>query len=248
MLTGISRVVPPLLRKVKHLVLCAMLCFWFSALAAQTASNSQTSSITDQKVAPDLDARLARFKPINMPFHQQGLNPREIQLVHKLVDAANYIEQIYWRQSDPDGLKLYLSLEGSTKPQDVKLRHFLKINGSRYDLVDEMKPFVGSSPAPPGRALYPPGLTRADIEKYVQQHPGHKTGIYSDFTVVRKKGDALAANPYDLEFAEFLKPAATALREAASLSDDPGFAKFLRLRADALLDEIIIKAIWHGWT
>src|ERR1700732_3476309 len=237
MLTRISRVVPPLLRKLKHLVLCAMLCFWFSALAGQTASNSQTSSITDQKVAPDLDARLARFKPINMPFHQQGLSPREIQLVHKVVDAANYIEQIYWRQSDPDGLQLYLSLAGSTNPQDVKLRHLLKINGSRYDLVAEMKPFVGTAPAPPGRALYPAGLTREDMEKYVQQHPQQKGAIYSELTVVRRKSDALVAIPYHVEFTEFLKPAATALREAATLSDDPAFSKFLRLRAEALLTD-----------
>jgi hypothetical protein len=172
-----------------------------------------------------------------MPFHQEGLSPREVQLVHKLVDAANYIEQIYWRQSDPEGLKLYLSLAGSTNPRDVKLRHFLKINGSRYDLVDEMKPFVGTHPAPPGRALYPPGLTRDDIEKYVQQHPDQKAAIYSDFTVVRRKGDVLVAVPYHVEFAEFVKPAAAALREAAGLSDDPGFAKFLRLRADALLTD-----------
>src|ERR1700692_212736 len=237
MLTGISRVVPPLSRGVTLPVLWLVLFFLSAPLAAQTALNSQTSSITDQKVAPDLDARLTRFKPIHMPFHQQGLSPREIQLVHKLVDAANYIEQIYWRQSDSDGLKLYLSLEGSTKPQDVKLRRFLKINGSRYDLVDEIRPFVGTALAPPGRALYPPGLTREAIDKYVQQHPDQKAAIYNDLTVVRRKGDALIAIPYHVEFAEFLKPAATALREAAALSDDPGFAKFLRLRADALLTD-----------
>src|SRR6202790_5615012 len=237
MLTGLSRVVPPLARGLTLPVLWLVLFFLSAPLAAQTALNSQTSSITDQKVAPDLDARLARFKPINMPFHQQGLSAPEIQLVHQLGDAANYIEQIYWRQSDPDGLKLYLSLAGSTKPEDVKLRHFLKINGSRYDLVDEMKPFVGTDPAPPGRALYPPGLTRDDIEKYVQQHPDQKAAIYGEFTVVRRKGDALVTIPYHVEFAQFLKPAAAALREAATLSDDPGFAKFLSLRADALLTD-----------
>ncbi|HEX4535651.1 MAG TPA: hypothetical protein VH140_01785 [Candidatus Acidoferrum sp.] len=237
MLSRINKVVPPLSRKLKRRALRPVLFFLIAPLAAQTSSNSQTSSLSDLKVAPDLDARLARFKPIKMPFHQQSLSPREVQLVHKLVDAANYIEQIYWRQSDREGLKLYLSLAGSTNPQDVKLRHFLKINGSRYDLVDEMKPFVGTDPAPPGRALYPLGLTREDIEKYVQQHPDQKAAIYGDFTVVRRKGDALVAIPYHVEFAEFLKPAAAALREAAALSDDSGFAKFLRLRADALLTD-----------
>jgi hypothetical protein len=237
MSSRIRKIVAPLARKLNHPVLWPMFFLLVAPLAAQTASNSQTASVTDLKVAPDLDARLARFKPINMPFHQQGLSPREIQLVHKLVEAANYIEQIYWRQSDPDGLKLYLSLAGSTNPRDVKLRHLLKINGSRYDLVYEMKPFAGTAPAPPGRALYPAGLTRDDIEKYVQQHPEQKAAIYSEFTVVRRKGDALVAIPYHVEFAEFLKPAAAALREAATLSDDPAFSKFLRLRADALLSD-----------
>src|SRR3984957_4990446 len=237
MLSRIKKIVPPLSKKLKLPPLWSMLFFLIAPLVAQPSSNSQTSPISDLKVAPDLDARLKRFKPIKMPFHRQGLSPREIQLVHKLVDAANYIEQIYWRQSDPEGLNLYLSLARSTNPQDVKLRRFLKVNGSRYDLVDEMKPFVGTKPAPLGRALYPPGLTREDIEKYAQQHPDQKATIYNDFTVVRRKGDALIAIPYHVEFAEFLEPAATALREAAALSDDSGFAKFLRLRADALLTD-----------
>ena len=211
--------------------------FLAAAPSATQSATSNNNPLAGQKVAADLDTLLARFKPIEMPFHQQGLSAREIKLVDKLVQAANYIEQIYWRQSDPDGLKLYVSLAGSTKPADLKLRRFLKINGSHYDLVDEMKPFVGSTPAPPGRALYPAGLTSAEIEKYVQQHPDQKGALYGDFTVVRRRGNALVAIPYHVEFAQFVKPAAQALREAAALSDDAGFAKFLRLRADALLND-----------
>ena len=206
------------------------------SLAAQSGSSDE-NPLAGQKVAADLDVRLARFKPIKMPFHRQGLSAREIKLVDKLVQAANYIEQIYWRQSDPDGLKLYGSLAGSTKPEDLKLRRFLKINGSHYDLVDDMKPFVGTTPAPPGRALYPSGLTSQEIEKYVQQHPDQKAALYGDFTDVRRKGNALVAIPYHVGFAEFVKPAVQALREAAALSDDSGFARFLRLRADALLTD-----------
>jgi hypothetical protein len=222
-------------QKQRTLSLAFVMCV--APLAAQTVAKDDRLPKSDQTVAVDLDARLAGFKPIKMPFHKQGLSAQEIQLVGKLVEAANYIEQIYWRQSDPEGLKLYVSLAGSTKPEDLKLRRFLKINGSRYDLVDDMKPFVGTAPAPPGRALYPPGLNREGIEKYVAQHPEQKAAIYGDFTVVRRKGDALVVIPYHVEFAEFVKPAAKALQEAASLSNDPGFAKFLRLRADSLLTD-----------
>lgn len=210
---------------------------FLAAIPFAAKSTPPDRAADSQKVAADLDARLARFKPIEMPFHSDGLAPGEIQLVHKLVEAANYIEQIYWRQSDPAGLALYLSLAKSATPEDVKLRRFLKINGSRYDLVDEMKPFVGTAPPPPGRALYPAGLTREDIEKYVAQHPGQKAAVYGDFTVLRQKGDKLIAIPYHVEFAEFLKPAAKALNEAAAFSYDAAFAKFLRLRAQSLLTD-----------
>ncbi len=43
--------------------------------------------------------------------------------------------------------------------------------------------------------------------------------------------------PYHVAFGKFLEPVAKDLREAAELSEDPAFAKFLRLRADALLND-----------
>lgn len=172
-----------------------------------------------------------------MPLNRSTLSARELQLVQKLVDASNAIEQIYLRQSDPEGLALYAKLEKSPDPLDQKVLRFLKINGSRYDLVDELRPFVGTQSAPPGRALYPLGLTRDDIEKYVAANPGQKQAVYDERSVLGKNGDRLEAIPYHTVFAEFLAKVAQDLREAAKLSDDPAFAKFLQLRADALLND-----------
>src|SRR5258708_12392225 len=62
------------------------------------------------KVAPDLDQRLAKFRRVRMPFNRAGLTVREQQLVKKLVEAFGYLESIYWRQSDPEGLSFYPSL------------------------------------------------------------------------------------------------------------------------------------------
>jgi len=38
-------------------------------------------------VAPDLEARLARFKPVRMPYNTSALSPRERQMVDQLVIA-----------------------------------------------------------------------------------------------------------------------------------------------------------------
>lgn len=187
-----------------------------------------------KNVAPDLEERLAKWKRVEMPFHSEGLTSRERHLVEKLIDACRDLENIYWRQSDPDDIPLYKALTGVRDLRSQRIRRLLWINGSRYDLLEENKPFLGTEPMPAGRALYPKGITREEIEAYVKRHPSEKPKIYNERTHVRRKGDRLATVPYHVAFRRWLAPAARKLREAAKLSDDVAFARFLRLRADAL--------------
>jgi hypothetical protein len=205
---------------------------------AQPQTQIQTPSrATAPFVVPDLAERVAKFKLVRMPFHSKGLTAREIKMVDKLVDASGLADCIYWRQNDPEGLKLYLSLAHANSPQDQLLRRYLKINGSRFDLVNEQKPFAGTDPMPLGRGFYPAGLSADEINAYVAAHPDQKSAIFNPLTVVRKKGDALEAVPYHVEYRQFLGPMAKDLNDAADLSDDPAFAKYLRLRAGALLSD-----------
>jgi hypothetical protein len=207
-----------------------------------TGSAAKDAESASLQVVPDLAQRLAKFRQVQMPFHSEGLTAREIKLVDKLVDACRYLEEIYWRQIDPDGLTLYQSLALSKNPKDEKLRRYVWINASRFDLLDDNKPFVGTTPMPPGGGYYPQGLTREQIEQYVRQHPEKKAEIYSQTTIIRWQGDQLEGLPYHIAYRSFLEPAAKDLREAAALSDDPAFAHFLRLRADALLNDDYFKS------
>jgi hypothetical protein len=203
-------------------------------------------------LVPDLDTRLARFKPVRMPYNEAALSPRERQMIDQLVIACRELESIYWRQSDPNALALYNALETVKTPRAQNLRRYLFINGSGFDLVDGNRPFVGTMPMPPGRALYPAGLTREQIERYVAKNPARRQAIYNPYTVVSRQRsrapqapqgpqapgeNVLAGEWYHSKFVEFLRPAAAALRQAAELSADPAFAQFLRLRADALLND-----------
>ena len=166
-----------------------------------------------------------------MPYDSSGLDARQKQVVDKLAAACRELEMIYWQQSDPEGLTLYRSTK------DPQLKRLLFINGGRFDLIDENKPFVGSAPMPPGRNLYPVGLTPKQIEDYVKARPAEKDAIYSPYTVLRWNGKKLDAIPYHVEYKRWLEPASRLLKEAADSSADPAFAKFLRLRADALLTD-----------
>src|SRR5437870_11435894 len=53
--------------------------------------------------APDLPKRIARFKPVRMPFDAAGLSANERQMIDQLVVASRALESMYWRQSDPVG-------------------------------------------------------------------------------------------------------------------------------------------------
>jgi hypothetical protein len=193
-------------------------------------------------VEADLAEQVDKFKLISMPFSVNGLSPQEQNLVYKLVEASRYIDGIYWRQSDPKGLDLLKHLTGCNQVLALKVRRFLLINGSRYNLLEENKPFIGSDPFSPGRALYPAGVTRQEIEAYVAKHPEIKAQIYSPYTVIKRQGTDLVTVPYHVEYRQWLVPAAAALREAAALSSDQAFANFLRLRADALLSDDYYKS------
>ena len=176
-------------------------------LAAATASAQSSQA---QVIAPDLAARLAKFKPVKMPFDSTNLTEREKQMVAKLVDAAGLLDCIFWRQSDPEGLKLYLSLANSTNPQDKMLRELLKINGGRFDQIDDNKPFVGTDPAPPGRGFYLPQETRASLEQRISSGRFEKSAVYSPYTI--EKICAIGTNeeywgpcfdPYHAAFGDF---------------------------------------------
>jgi len=206
-------------------------------LTASGQGSAQPTCVKHDPPNENIAAQLAKFKQVSMPAATAGLSSREKQLVQKLVEASRLIESIYWRQSDRAGLALYTGIAGCSSKADRDIRRFLVINGSRYDLLEEHKPFIGKDPYPPGRESYPKGMTQKDIDTYVAAHPDKKNDIYNPLTVIKRQGSDLVAVPYHVEYREWLVPAAKALRDAAALSDDKAFANYLRLRADAFLSD-----------
>ena len=215
----------------KPLLLAAAIAV-FAAQAPALPSVDAAAMLKTAK--PDLAHRIAQFKRVQMPFDAGTLTPNERKEIDELVAASRALESMYWRQSDPVGLALYQALASDATPLARDVRHYLFINGSRWDLVHENEPFVGTQPVPPGHYLYPTDLTRTAADAYVAAHPADKAGMFDPFSVVRRSGDRLTARSYHEEFAPFVKEAVDALNRAAALSPDAAFANFLRLRARSL--------------
>ena len=203
-----------------------------AALFAMTMDWSQ--------VAPDLDQRLARFKRVEMPFTYEPFSAHEHHLIDELIAASRDLEEIYWRQNSPEDIPIVQSLASSKDNRADVLRRYLWINGSRYDQIEENRPFIGATPMPPGRDLYPRGITREEIEAYVKAHPAEKKAIYDERTVVElvsRNPLKLKTTPYHVKYRRWLESAAKHLRNASALSDDKAFARFLDMRAKALLTD-----------
>ncbi len=197
-------------------------------------------SLDPSSVAPDIAQRLARFQRVEMPFTYDGMSSRERRVVDEMIAACRDLEDIYWRQNNPDDVALYNSLAGAADPKLQAARRYLWISGSHFDLLNHNEPFIGSEPMPPGRSLLPKGVTRDEIEAYVVAHPEQKKAIYDEHTVVElvsRNPLRLKATPYHVKYRRWLEPAAQHLRNAAAASDDKAFANYLRLRADALLTD-----------
>jgi hypothetical protein len=231
----------------KRLLVALFAVIWIALAGLLASPQSETAKKANEAmtnpapqyvaVAPDLAQRVARFQRVKMPFRSLSLTHEERKMVNKLVDAAGLLDCIFWRQSDPEGLQLYLSLAKSKNPQDDLLRRYLKINGGRFDLIDDNEPFVGTQPMPPGRGFFPEDLTPEQWGVYVVSHPAQRAALYNPQTIVQRKEDGLEAVPYHVAYREFLEPMAQDLHDAAELTDDPLFGRFLRLRADALLND-----------
>ncbi len=227
----------PLTLRVASAGLLALLPLALAALGSRPPRKSSTRGTPPPQAAADIAERLAKWKPVPMPFESETLTARERQLLEKLIDACRDLENLYWRQSDPQDIALYNSAFKSRDEKDRQVARLLWIHGGRYDLLDENRPFLGTQPMPPGRALYPDGMKRPEMDAYVHAHPSQRKAIYDERTVVRRKGRLLETIPYHVAFRQWLEPASRKLRDAAALSDDPAFANFLRLRAKALLDD-----------
>ena len=199
------------------------------------------------KVAPDIDQRLQKFQKVEMPFTDADLTPGERRVVNELIAASRDLEDIFWRQNSPSDIGLY----HATAKANPALHHLIWINGSHFDQIDEHRSFYGDDHLPPGRALYPEGLTRDDIEAYVKEHPEQKKAIYDERTVVElvsRNPLKLKTTPYHVKYRKWLVSAAAHLRNAAAATPDKTFAKYLRLRAKALLDDNYYPSdlVWVG--
>ena len=183
----------------------------------------------------DITGKLAKYATVKLDFDRSILSDSQIQVLEKLVEASNYIDQIFWHQADHYALAIRKELEKSADPIDADYLRFMNINYCQYDRQDGNKPFIGTREKPKGAGFYPEDLTKEEFEKYIQDHPEVEEEFNKLNTVIKRRGDNLITVPYEKEYRKYLEPASRLLAEAADLCENESLKHYLQLRSDALL-------------
>jgi len=167
------------------------------------------------------------YAPFRLTADLSSLSPEERRMLGLFIDAAQIMDDLFWKQAYGDRDRL---LRGIADP---RTRQFAEINYGPWDRLEDNRPFApGVGAKPEGAAFYPPDMSREEFER--AQLPG-KDSLYTFIT--RDARGALALVPYGFRFAAELRQAASLLNQAAALATDTGLRSYLELRADALTSD-----------
>ncbi len=184
-----------------------------------------------------LDKYLSQYAPYEMKFDARVFNQSEQQVLRKLIAAANVLDTIYWMQTSKYGFALLDSLQRLPEDEAISKQKTLLIrNAGPFELLNEHEAFMGNQTYYPGGELYPRGMSAEQFDEYFETlSEKAKTEFMSPYTVIRQSDDGgYRAIPYHVEYEEYVGRIASLLREAADLSENESFARFLRIKADAI--------------
>lgn len=175
-----------------------------------------------------LESRLDIYYPVDLTSNISHLSARQKQMLGLLIDAAEIMDDLFWKQAFGGDKNSFLAAIENTK-----VRKFADINYGPWDRLDGDKAFLTDvNEKPLGAQFYPEDMTKAEFEA---ADFADKQGLYS--VVVRDAQGKPSSVPYSKYYQAELTAAADLLRKASALADNTEFAQYLTMRADALLSD-----------
>jgi hypothetical protein len=186
-----------------------------------------------EEVMSPMERKLAQYDVVRLTTDLSVLSEAERQMIPLLMDAADAMNEIFWQESYGQRAELMASIS------DPAMERYADINFGPWDRIDGNAPFVpGVLSKPEGAGFYPQDMTVEEFEAAVAAAPDGGAALKSLYTVIRRDQEGrLVPVSYSEAFAEPTNLAATRIRTAAELAEDPGLKRYLELRADALLSD-----------
>ncbi len=186
----------------------------------------------EENASMNYQNELDKYVSFRLTSDLSVLTEKERQMLPLLVEAADAMDDLFWRQSYGDHDALLASIT------DPAAKQLVEINYGPWDRLADNAPLIpGVGPKPAGAEFYPHDMTKEEFEAAVAAAADGGEALKSLYTVVRRGEGGLAAVPYSEAFRDGLTVASEKLRQASELAEDPGLKKYLELRADALLSD-----------
>ncbi len=174
----------------------------------------------------DIDQKVNQYAEVELNADLSNLSENQKKIIPLLIDVAKITDDLFWYQAFGGRDSIQSKLTENTSK-------YLDINYGPWDRLHNMKPFVKDySAKPEGANFYPTDMTKAEFDSIDLENKD------SQYTYIRRNENGeLEAIWFHEMFPEKIKKAAELLKQAAELADDPGFKKYLNLRAEALLTD-----------
>ncbi len=193
-----------------------------AACGAETPDEAIVSAAETVEPRPEI------YAEFELTADLTHLSDRQREMIGVLIEASKIMDDLFWRQAWGDDYETRLA-----SIDDAEARRFAELNYGPWDRLADDAPFISDVGLKPlGANFYPPDMSKDEFE--TAYLPGKK-GLYS---LVRRNNDGdLVLVPYHVAFKDELQEAASLLRRAADLAEDPAFATYLKLRAAALISD-----------
>ncbi len=192
------------------------------AIFVNSCENSDKK--TKQKEPAETTYKMAKYADFKLTTDISHLSDNQKEMLLLLFEAADLTDEIFWMQNVGEKEAFLSFIENEA------LRRYAEINYGPWDELNNLAPFIegyGSKPA--GAEFYPHDMTKAKFEAFEDDN---KTSLY---TLIRSNDEGdLETVWYHEAYKERTEKTANLLEAAAMLADDPGFANYLKLRAEAL--------------
>ena len=218
--------------------LLTLTCLALVAVACSRRPVAEPAPQPKLALVPNPETHLAKFARTEVTADLSALSAEDQGVLDAILPAARLMDDIYLRQVWAGNPGLAAELAGwAPGPTKTAALELFRIHRGPWDRLDAMKPLLGNRPHPEGAGSYPEDLTREAFEAYLVAHPDQKEALTSLTTVVQRNGEKLEAVPYSHAYAEWLNPAAEALRAAAAKTSNASLRRFLETRAAAFLSD-----------
>lgn len=206
----------------KKLIIISLIAFSFVFVQCSKKDKKE-----DSMPQTKIEKLLTNYAEVKLEADLNTLSDNQKKILPLLFEAAQLIDELYWAQicEKKDEIKNIIT--------DENVMKYFSINYGPWDRLNGMEPFVeGVKERFEGANFYPKNMSYQEFEEFTNLEK------YNSYTLIRRNElGSLRTIPYYMAYKEKLDKIAELMNNAADLSDDEGFKKYLKLRAEALLTD-----------